>query len=154
MKKILMALCAFVLTLSLQAQSEQDYLELARDVLKTEKKAAVAEAMQLSKEESTGFWELYNEYQGKLYLVQNKRIAVINEFAEGFENLSDEQADQLWQGYIKYEQEVLKLKKSYYSKFKKILPAGKAARFFQVENKIETLIDAQIALEIPLIETK
>ena len=50
--------------------------------------------------------------------------------------------------------ESAKLEKSYYKKFKKILPAGKAAKFFQVENKIETMIDAQLALEIPLIETK
>jgi hypothetical protein len=53
-----------------------------------------------------------------------------------------------------FNQEVLKLEKQYYKKFKKILPAGKAARFFQAENKIETMIDAQLALEIPLIETK
>jgi len=55
---------------------------------------------------------------------------------------------------MSYSQEVLKLKKTYYTKFKKILTAGKAARFFQAENKIETLINAELAFDIPLIETK
>ncbi len=154
MKKLLSILSVVLISTAIYAQSENDYLELARDVLKTEKKAAIAEVMQLTDAESTPFWELYNEYQGKLYLVQNKRIAIIKDFSENYETLTDEKADVLWINAMAYNQEVLKLKKQYYKKFKKILPAGKAARFFQTENKIETMIDAQLALEIPLIETK
>lgn len=136
------------------AQSDNDYLEMTRDVIKMEKKAAIAEVMKLTEAESVPFWELYNEYEGKLYLVQNKRIAIIKDFAENYENLTDEKADELWLASLSYDQELFKLKKQYYTKFKKILPAGKAARFFQAENKIETLIDAQLAVDIPLIETK
>jgi len=153
MKKLLSILSVVLISTAIYAQSVNDYLELARDVLKTEKKAAIAEVMQLTDVESNPFWELYNEYQGKLYLVQNKRIALIKDFANNYENLSDEKADQLWISAMAFNQEVLKLEKQYYKKFKKILPAGKAARFFQTENKIETMIDAQLALEIPLIET-
>ena len=153
MKKLLSILSVVLISTAIYAQSDNDYLELARDVLKTEKKAAIAEVMQLTEVESTPFWTLYNEYQGKLYLVQNKRIALIKDFADNFESLSDEKADQLWINAMAINQEVLKLEKQYYKKFKKILSAGKAARFFQAENKIETMIDAQLALEIPLIET-
>lgn len=154
MKKLLSIVSVILISTAIYAQSENDYLELARDVLKTEKKAVIAEVMQLTEAESTPFWELYNEYQGKLYLVANKRIAIIKDYAEHFETLTDEKADELWLGALAHSQEVLKLEKQYYKKFKKILPAGKAARFFQAENKIETMIDAQLALEIPLIETK
>ena len=154
MKKLLSIVCIVLFSTAIYAQTQNDYLELARDVLKSEKKAVIAEVMQLTEVESTPFWELYNEYQGKLYLVQNKRIAIIKDFADNFESLSDEKADQLWISAMAFSQEVLKLEKQYYKKFKKILPVGKAARFFQAENKIETMIDAQLALEIPLIETK
>jgi hypothetical protein len=154
MRTIFSFIALLVFSLSAFSQSDNDYLEIARDVLKTEKKAAIAEVMQLADSESQPFWDLYNEYQGKLYMVQNKRIAIIKDFAENFDNLSDEKADELWIGYSRFEQEALNLKKGYYKKFKKILPAGKAARFFQAENKIETMINAQLALEIPLMETK
>ena len=154
MKKLLSILSVLLISVAIYAQSDNDYLELARDVLKTEKKAAIAEVMQLNEAESTPFWNLYNEYQGKLYLVENKRIDVIRDFSEHFESLTDDKADELWTNAMAYNQEELKLKKQYYKKFKKILPAGKAARFFQAENKIGTMIDAQLALEIPLIETK
>ena len=154
MKKLLSILSVVLISTAIYAQSENDYLELTRDVLKTEKKAVIAELMQLSEAESTPFWELYNEYQGKLYLVQNKHIAIIKDFAENFETLTDEKADALWIDAMANSQELLKLEKQYYKKFKKILPAGKVARFFHAENKIETMIDAQLALDIPLIETK
>lgn len=154
MKKIILVVSACVISLAMYAQTDNDYLELSRDVIKMEKKAAIAEVMQLTEAESVPFWELYNEYQGKLYLVQNKRIAIIKDFAENFENLTDEKADQLWLSSQAYAQEILKLEKQYYNKFKKILPAGKAARFFQAENKIETMINAQLAVDIPLIEIK
>ena len=55
---------------------------------------------------------------------------------------------------MQFKQESVKLQKNYYKKFKKILPTGKAVRYFQLENKIEALIAAELALEIPLIETK
>ena len=150
---VTLALTMLCLTSSMSAQSDNDYLEISRDVLKIEKKAAIANVMELSETESQPFWNLYNEYQGKLYTVHNKRIDGIKDFAKNYENLSDEKANELYVNYLSYQSELLNLKKGYYKKFKKILPAGKAARFFQAENKIETLIDAQLALEIPMIET-
>jgi len=153
MKKVLLVVVAALLSLSINAQTENDYLEMTREILKVEKKAAVGEAMELTEVESQPFWNLYNEYQSALYLVQNKRIDIIKDYSDNYESLSDEKADELWTGSLNYTQEILKLKKKYYKKFKKILPMAKAARFMQLENKIETLIDAQLSLEIPLIES-
>lgn len=154
MKKTFLVISTCVFSLVMYAQSSNDYLELSRDIIKMEKKTAIAEVMQLTEAESVPFWNLYNEYQGKLYLVQNKRIAIIKDFTENFDSLTNEKADELWISTLSYAQEILKLKKQYYTKFKKILPAGKAARFFQAENKIETMINAQLAMDIPLIEIK
>ena len=135
------------------AQTIDDYLEVARDVLNSEKKAVVAEAMNLSDSESGPFWELYNEYNAELYKVYTKRVNIIKDFAANYESMNDEKADEIWMASMAYQNELLKLNKSYYKKFKKILPAGKAALYFQVENKIAALINAELALEIPLVET-
>ena len=53
-----------------------------------------------------------------------------------------------------YESEVLTLKKTYIKKFSKILPPTKVLRYFQAENKIDILVDYEIAASIPLLETK
>jgi hypothetical protein len=153
--RIILFAAGMILSISpVFAQSIDDYIEIARDVLNTEKKAAVAQAMQLSVAESTPFWELYNEYNLEANRVHNQRIALIKDFAKNYENLSDEKADELWNGVLSYQLQLLKLKKSYYKKFKKIISPGNAARYFQIENKIEALINANLAAEIPLIETK
>jgi len=152
MRTIFTILFIAILSNTAFTQTLDDYIEIARDVLNTEKKAAVAEAMQLSEAESAPFWDLYNEYSMEANRVQNQRIALIKDFANNFENMSDEKADELWQGALSYQQQLLKLKKSYYKKFKKIITPGKAAKYFQIENKIEALINAELALEIPVIE--
>lgn len=154
MKKIISLLSALLITISIYAQSDDDYIELTRSVLKTEKKAAIAETMELSSAESEVFWPLYNEFNEKLYTIQSKRVNIIKDFAENYETLTDEKADELMISYMGVKQEIMKLNKQYYKKFKKILPVGKAAKYFQAENKIAAIVDFQLASEIPFIETK
>lgn len=151
MKKTLTILLMMVISFGTYAQSDNDYVEIMRSVLKTEKKAVVVEAMQLTDAESTTFWPLYKEYNDKMHIAQNKRIKAIKQYADNFENITDEQADEIWTLVLQYKQESLKLQKTYYKKFKKILPSAKAARYFQLENKIDALISAELALEIPLL---
>jgi len=152
-KTTLFAIGLFLIISPVFAQTFDDYLEVARDVLNAEKKAVVAEAMTLSDSESGPFWEMYNEYNAELYKVHTKRVNIIKDFAANYESMTDEKADELWTSSMAYQAELLKVNKAYYKKFKKILPAGKAALYFQLENKIAALINAELALEIPLVET-
>ena len=155
MKKATIILSGLLLlTFPIFAQSVDDYIELVRDVLKTEKKAIVAEVLQLSDAESGPFWNLYNEFDLAQNKIHNQRIAIIKDFAANFDNLSAAKADELVTKSLSYQQEILKLRKSYYPKFKKIVPVGKAATYFQLENKIQTMVDAQLAMEIPMAEVK
>jgi hypothetical protein len=152
-KTTLFAIGLFLIISPVFAQTIDDYLEVARDVLNAEKKAIVAEAMILADSESGPFWEMYNEYNAELYKVHTKRVNIIKDFAANYESMSDAKADELWTNSMAYQAELLKLNKAYYKKFKKIVPAGKAALYFQLENKIASLINAELALEIPLVET-
>ncbi|MGD9328914.1 MAG: hypothetical protein PVH48_08115 [Cyclobacteriaceae bacterium] len=152
MKRTILVITLVLFAFLTQAQSSDDYIELARDILKTEKKAAIAEGMELSDTEITPFWELYNEYNSKLSQTQNQRVALIKDFAKNYETMTNEKADEIMKSFFKYQQEIVKLRKSYYSRFKKILPSSKAARYFQLENKIQALVDAELAMQIPLIE--
>jgi DNA anti-recombination protein RmuC len=152
-KLIIMALAIFA-GVQLMAQTETDYIEIARDVLKTEKKAAISEVLNLTQQQADVFWPLYNEYNNKIAEIQNEKIKVILDFAENFDNMSDEKADELMTTVLKVDQQLLKLKKTYYKKFKKILPAGLAVKYFQAENKINAFINAELASEIPFVEIK
>lgn len=138
----------------LSAQQSDNYLEVMRSALKTEKKAMIAEVMTLSQEETDLFWPLYNEFQGKLYETNTKYVKIVNEFAENFDNMTDEKAADLLSRVMSYDTEILKLKKSYTKKFSKILPATKVLRYMQAENKIDVLIDYEMASSVPLLEVE
>ncbi|MDX1351239.1 MAG: hypothetical protein R3279_13370 [Putridiphycobacter sp.] len=136
------------------AQNIDSYIEVSREVLKTEKKTVIAEAMTLNDSESESFWTLYNAYNEALYKIHTQRVNIIKDFAANYETMTDEKADELWTRGIKYQEEILKLNKKFYKKFKGVLPASKAALYFQLENKIAALINAELALEIPVIQVE
>jgi hypothetical protein len=152
MKKLFLVMVVLFAGSYLFSQTMDDYMEVQREALKTEKKAIVAEAMQLTDAESEVFWPLYNEYNNKMYTFNTDRYKLVKQFAENYELMSNENAIELWQSAMKNEQELLNLQKQYFKKFQKILPGRKVMRYFQVENKIRTLINAQLAVEIPLVE--
>ena len=79
MKKLIIGIVFVFAGAGLFAQTANDYLEVTRGVLKTEKKAAIADVMQLTEEESTTFWPLYNEYNEKMYVVNTRLYDLIKD---------------------------------------------------------------------------
>ncbi|MEA3477965.1 MAG: hypothetical protein U9R60_07290 [Bacteroidota bacterium] len=153
MKRIFITLVFASFGMLLWAQQSSDYIELMRSVIKTEKKVAISDVMQLSEEEADLFWPLYNEYNEKRYVIKTSFVRLIEEFAENYSKMTDELATDYWKRSLKIDTDLLNLEKTYYKKFLKVLDAQKTFRYFQAENKIEALINAQLALEIPLLET-
>lgn len=133
------------------AQGEQ-YLELIRQDLKTAKTAYMTEGMQLTTEQGDVFWPLYREYQGELAKLGDRRIANIKDYAEHFEAMTDEKAAEILKNSFKNRKDQLGLLEKYAKKVSKELDPVTAARFVQVENTLNLLIDLQLAGEIPLFE--
>jgi hypothetical protein len=154
MKKLVLSLIAVFAVSFIYAQTVDDYVELVRTQLKADKKVVVAEVLQLQPGEGDLFWPLYDEYNSSMYTIQTKRVKLIKDFAESYENMTAEKADELVLKMFSVKQELLTLDKKYYSKFKKVLPVTKVATYFQLENKIETLVNAKLAVEIPLLQGK
>lgn len=152
MRKFILVVFALAAVSFVSAQSTSDYIELVRTQLKAEKKVVVMEVLQLSDAEATVFWPLYDDYNGEMYKIQSKRVQLIKDFAANYENMTAEVADDLVKRMFTIKGELLKLDQAYYKKFKKVLPVTKVATYFQLENKIETLVNAELAVEIPLLE--
>ena len=151
MKKINLTLLLSFFAIGLYAQDS--YMEIVRSTIKTEKKALIAEVMQLSDEESAVFWPVYNEYQEKLYKINTDYFTTIKEFADNFGNMSAETATDIITKANKYNIDEAKLEKTYLKKIMKVISPQQTLRFFQASNKIEAMIDAQLAAEIPLLES-
>jgi len=137
--------------------SDQDlniraYIELLRSDVKAEATEIVAEVMQFNDDEAAKFWPIYREFELGLSKIGDEKMALIKKYADNYENMSDEVADQLARGVFKLEQERHDLKMKYYERIKNALTAKTAARFFQVLNQILMLTDLQVASSLPVIK--
>ena len=135
-------------------ETHKEELELTRATIKLQKKQIIAKNMNLSSMERDKFWALYRDYQNKMDAVADRRVKVITDYADTLKNgtLDNEKSLQLLNEYLSYERMRLITKQSFVKKFQQVLPSLKVARFFQIENKLEAIINFELARQIPLMQ--
>jgi Spy/CpxP family protein refolding chaperone len=129
-------------------------LQAAKELVETRRNLAVIENLPLTKVEADKFWPLYEEYRQRVRVLGERRLAVIEAYAERYRagNVDDEFAEQGIRESLKIKLDVAKLQQKYWTKFRRILPAMKAARFYQLESKMDAGIDFVLAGGIPLVD--
>ena len=65
--------------------------------------------------------------------------------------LSDGQANDLLDEYLKWQQETIQTQYAYLKKFRQILTPKQVARLFQLENKMDAVVRYDLAAKVPLI---
>ncbi|MHC5035345.1 MAG: hypothetical protein ACYTFZ_09945, partial [Planctomycetota bacterium] len=150
--KRLLGVVVALFVLPAAGYGQEAYLELMRQDLKTQKVAIVTEAMQLSGEQAEAFWPVYREYQFELDKIADQRVALIKDYADHFENMTDEKASELAEWSFRIQDERLQLRKRYHAEFQRAVGPIAAAKFMQVDNALTMLLDLQIASSLPLIE--
>ncbi len=139
----------FAAVAPVQAQDDQ-YLELMRQDMRTDKTALMTLGMGLTSEQGEIFWPIYRDFQHELTKIGDRRIALIKSYAEHYETMTGEKADELMKEWFKQQDSRLKLLKSAAKKIGKDVDPITAARFVQVENSLNMIIDLQVANELPL----
>ncbi len=127
-------------------------MEILRDKLKADKKLLIAENLGLTETESKGFWPVYDEYQKELEAINQRLGKTIQSYAQEYnaKTLTDDKAKMLMTEALAIEEAEVALKKKYMDRLTGVIPAIKAARYIQMENKIRALIRFDLAAEIPL----
>jgi len=148
-KKTIAGLLFSSLTLFAMPNDEVDLVLMSKAL---EKKAVVLTTMDLKGDVKEKFGKLYDEYQQKLMKQNMDQIQLIESYAKGYLNLTDEKADKLIKQWITQEESKIVLTKEYMAKFKKIMPSSDVIRYFQIEHRLQTLRDAQISTIIPLAQ--
>jgi hypothetical protein len=136
---------------SSQAAIDQN-IELLRKDIRSDKKQLIAANVQLTDAEAQAFWPVYDQYTAELTKIHDERVALLKEYAQGYQTMTDAQADN-WVGRaLKMDADVAALRLKYQPKFRKLLPAKKAALYAQVERQAQMLIDTHVAIQIPLVQ--
>ena len=139
-----------------EAESNEDmniraYIELLRTDTRKAKTQIVSDVMALDADQAARFWPIYKEFEGEFAGIGDKIIALVKRYAENYTEMTDAAADQLANQVLSIEQERNALKKKYYDRFKQGVGAVTAARFLQVENQLERIIDLQVTARLPII---
>lgn len=150
MKKLLFMLMLACSASAAQAQVESA-VEVMRSDVRTQKIQILTQAMEFTSEEAAAFWPLYREYDNAMSAVWDKRVANIKEYAANYESMTDPVARQIIEQAFANDEAQLAVEREYFEKIAEILPVTKAARFIQVENQLNRMIDTQIGAELPLV---
>lgn len=124
----------------------------ARAIVAEDRKALVEAALALTEQEAAAFWPVYDRYMADLGKARDQRVKLILDFANSYDSMTDAAAGKLIDDALKYEAQVLSVRKKYVKEARKVLPDTKAARFYQIENKMDSILDFVLADEIPLMK--
>ncbi|WP_232296215.1 hypothetical protein [Terriglobus sp. TAA 43] len=138
-------------TQSSQGSTDKD-IELLRKDIRSQKKQLIAANVPLTDAEAQAFWPVYDKYTADLVNVNNDKYELIKEYAQGYDTITDAQADDWSTRLLKLDSAVTSLRLQYQPAFRKVLPAKKAALYEQVERKAQLLIDVQVAVAIPIAQ--
>jgi hypothetical protein len=122
--------------------------------LKADRQAVVAANLPLTEGEARAFWPVYKEYRGEVEKVSDRVAKLIVAYASNFETMDDAKAEAFFKESVAIEREKLAVRERHVPKVRAVLPAQKAARFFQIENKLDAVVNMSLAAQIPLVPLK
>jgi len=126
-------------------------IQLMRQDIRSERKKVVAANMPLTETEATRFWPLYDRYIGETIKINDGRYAVIKDYAQNYQTMTDEQADSFIKRWLALDQDNTQLRLKYVPEFEKVVSHKKTALFFQIDRRLGMMIELQLAAQVPLL---
>jgi hypothetical protein len=133
------------------AASEQD-IQLLRENIRSSRKKIVAANMNLSADEATKFWPIYDQYQQELNKIGDARWQLMKEYAASYPNVSAEQAQSFMGRSTQVDQQMIALREKYVPVFEKVISPKKAALWYQIDRQIDLIVNMQLASLLPLVD--
>jgi len=129
-------------------------MDILRQKVKADKKLVVAQNLGLTDAEGAKFWPVYDAYQADLQKINERMAAAIQAYANAYNKgpVTNEVAKPLLDEALAVDDAEAAMKKAAVPKILAALPAMKAARYIQIENKIRAAIRYELAASIPLVQ--
>jgi len=132
-----------------QATSIDSAIEVARADIRADKVTIISATMNFGDKDAAAFWPIYRQYEHERSVLDDGRVVIIKEYAEKYSNLTDADAKAMAERMFEYDSRIAALKKKYFKKFNKVLPAFAVTKFFQMEYRIDLLMDLEVEAALP-----
>ena len=149
--KYLLIPLALLPGVSFAGQVEKE-IDLTRTIMQGQRQGIMARSMPLTAPEAQAFWPLYEQYRQAMTEVGDRTVKLLKEYSKHQHKLSDKRAAKLLDEYFRIEQAKLETRQLYRDKLGQVLPAKKVARFFQLENKMDAMMNLELARGVPLMK--
>ncbi len=130
-------------------QTSDAEAEAIVNLLGVQKKEAVAQLVSIEPKDSVAFWKIYNEYDQLNRKTAKTRLALYENTAHAYGNMTPAIADSLAVQYFANRMDQEKTLEEYYKKMKTATNAVTAFEFYQSEVYILTQLRASIMQQIP-----
>lgn len=131
--------------------SDQD-LNLLRKDLRSKRKQLIAANLKLTDTEAAQFWPVYDQYVNDLIAINDKKFAVIQDYADNWGKLSDELSLSFIRQWTDLDIAAAQLRNKYVPIVSKVLGGKKTATFMQLDRRIAMMIELQVASQMPLVQ--
>lgn len=119
-------------------------------LIQSDRKGLVSRNMPLTPEESKKFWPIYEALQKELARPEQDRLRAVLDYVNTGAQVTGANAQRLAQIVLDAEQDEARIRRKYFERLLKALPADKAARYMQIENKIRAVQAYEAARVMPL----
>ena len=132
-----------------QWSSDHD-IQLLKSNLRAQKKQIVAANMDLTDAESEKFWPVYNRYAEDVAKIYDTKIALFQEYLEGYDSMSGEEAEGYLRRRAAVEEDMMQVRLKFLPEFRKVLTGRETALFYQIDWRLDLMINLQLA-QAPMI---
>lgn len=132
---------------------DQD-VKLLRQDIRAKKKQLIAANLQLTPDQATRFWPVYDQYTAELSKINDQKYALIKDYADAWGTMTEEQASSLTTRGLAIDEQVAQLRIKYAPIFTKVVPSKTVATFFQLDRRVQMMIDLQLASQLPLVQAQ
>jgi hypothetical protein len=133
--------------------SDQD-IEMMRRDLRARKQQIIGENLRLNDAEAEKFWPLYHHYADDLKEIYNEKFRLLKQYDENWGSMSDQDALIYIRRWLEMDEKAQALRLEYVPKINQVLTGKKLATFFQLERRVNLMIEVQLASQIPLAQGK
>jgi hypothetical protein len=133
-------------------EADEASLGILMQTLRANRKALVDVNLELSDEEASAFWPVYDSYQADLAKVQDRLVALVEGYAKDYATMTDEGALKLVDEYLEIEADRIEVRQNHREAISGALPGRAVMRFYQIENKIEAVLRYDLAASIPVVK--
>jgi hypothetical protein len=148
----LICLCGATLVYGQDNASIDSDIQMLRADLRSDKTKIMADQMQLSDAEGKAFWPIYNDYDHELSKLNDERVSLLKEYATSYDTMTDQQVQSLADRSFALQKKRIDLRQKYFKRVSKAVSPKSAARFVQVEDRVDMVLNLQLAANLPMVQ--